>query len=55
VTDDPTRAEAWRYLNNLRVGEEIVIDGKRYARCKGCRQIIRTDKFLVGSLHLCDE
>lgn len=48
------REDSHRYLNRLRPGEEVVVDGRRFARCKGCNKVIRVDKFLVGSLHLCD-
>lgn len=47
--------ESHRYLDRLRPGQEVVVDGRRYARCATCRKVIRTDKFIIGSLHLCDE
>jgi hypothetical protein len=47
--------DGFRYLDRLRPGQEVVIDGRRFARCAGCRKVIRTDKFLIGSLHLCGE
>lgn len=42
-------------LSSLRPGEAIVLGGKTYARCADCRKIVRIDKPLFGSLHLCTE
>lgn len=47
--------ESHRYLNHLRPGQEVVVDGRRYARCLACRKIVRVDKLISGSLHLCVE
>jgi hypothetical protein len=52
VTD---RDQSYRYLDRLRLGQEIVVDGHRYGRCADCRKIVRTDKFLIGDLHLCSK
>ena len=44
-----------RYLDRLRLGQEVVVDGRRYARCAACKKVVRVDKLIIGSLHLCDE
>lgn len=40
-------------LAALRPGEAVAIGGKIFARCAGCDQVVRVDKPLFGSLHLC--
>lgn len=50
---DSDRSDHHRYLNNLRPGETVVVDGHLYGRCKNCRKIVRMDK--VGDLHICVE
>ena len=40
-------------LENLKRGKLAAIGGKTYEVCKDCRQMIRIDKPLVGSLHFC--
>lgn len=41
-------------LTKLKPGQEILVDGKRYGRCAHCKKVVRTDKPIVGSLHLCE-
>ena len=41
-------------LRALRPGEILVTNGKIYERCKRCREIVRMNKWLIGSLHLCE-
>ena len=38
---------------DLRPGQIAVVGGKIYGRCLACRAIVRVDKWLIGSLHLC--
>jgi hypothetical protein len=42
-------------LRRLVAGERIDRNGKRYGVCGECRTVIRLDKPIFGSLHLCDE
>jgi hypothetical protein len=42
-------------MERMMRGEEVFVDGKTYAICGDCRRVIRTNKPLLGSLHLCDE
>jgi hypothetical protein len=42
-------------LASLRPGQAVAIGGKVFARCADCREIVRMDKLLFGSLHLCTE
>lgn len=44
-TDDEAR--------RLKRGDIVIVRGKRYGLCAGCRQIVRLDKPLLGSLHIC--
>lgn len=37
----------------LRRGEIIPVDGKLYALCRDCGNIVRINKPLLGSFHLC--
>jgi hypothetical protein len=46
IDEDPRR------LDRLRPGQEVVVDG---TCCAACRKVVRIDKFLIGSLHPCDE
>lgn len=36
-----------------KTGEYIVVSGKIYAVCDVCRQLVRINKPIFGSLHLC--
>ncbi len=36
-----------------RPGEQIIVDGKLWAKCSNCRRIIRVDGWL-GGLHVCE-
>lgn len=40
-------------MERMRGGEEVFVNGKVYALCPQCRQVIRMNKPLIGSLHLC--
>lgn len=40
---------------NLKPGEIREIGGKVYGLCFDCRKLVRVDKPLFGSLHLCVE
>lgn len=40
-------------LIDLKPGQIAAVDGKLYGRCAMCRSIVRVDKWLFGSLHLC--
>ncbi len=42
-------------LRRLAAGERIDRNGKRYGMCGGCRTVIRLDRPIFGSLHVCDE
>ncbi len=35
--------------------ETVDIGGKRYRMCSGCMQVIRVNKPIFGSLHVCGE
>ena len=37
----------------LKPGQIVTINGKLYGRCFDCGSIIRVDKWLIGSMHLC--
>ena len=39
----------------LRAGEIVRVGNKLYAVCKECGCIVRINKFLFGSLHVCAE
>jgi hypothetical protein len=41
-------------LLRMAKGERIDRNGKRYGMCSGCRIIVRLDKPIFGSLHLCE-
>ena len=41
-------------LAKLANGQFIDRNGKRYATCRDCRKVIRIDKPMLGSLHLCN-
>jgi len=36
-------------------GEPVVLGGAIYQVCAGCYTVIRVNKFLLGSAHLCRE
>lgn len=38
---------------DLKPGQVVAVGGKLYGRCADCRSIVRVDKWLFGSLHLC--
>ena len=38
---------------DLRPGQIVTVNGKIYGRCAECKAIVRVDKWLIGSLHLC--
>jgi hypothetical protein len=42
-------------LASLRPGQALTIGGKVFARCADCREIVRMDKPMFGSLHLCTD
>jgi hypothetical protein len=41
-------------LIRMAQGERLDRNGKRYAMCSGCRTIIRLDKPILSSLHVCE-
>lgn len=41
-------------LHALKPGHAVVINGQTYACCAGCYRLVRVDKWLIGSLHLCE-
>lgn len=41
-------------LSQLKPGQVVVINGKSYGRCADCDGIVRIDKWLIGSVHLCN-
>lgn len=41
-------------LKRLVAGELVDRNGRRYGMCQGCRTVIRVDKLLIGSLHICN-
>lgn len=38
---------------DIRPGQIVAVNGKIYGRCAECKEIVRVDKWLFGSLHLC--
>ena len=40
-------------LSRLQAGELIVVNGRRYRICDVCWQIVRVNKPLIGSWHIC--
>ena len=42
-------------LINLKPGQIVAIGSKIYGRCRDCLDLVRVDKWIVGSLHLCVE
>lgn len=46
-----TAAEAT--LIDLKPGQIVAVGGKLYGRCADCGEIVRVDKWLLGSLHYC--
>lgn len=40
-------------LRKMASGQFVDRGGKRYAICRECTKVIRVDKPLMGSLHLC--
>lgn len=40
-------------LKNLKPGQIVAVGVKIYGRCHDCRDLVRVDKWLFGSLHLC--
>jgi hypothetical protein len=40
-------------LDKLHEGKTAEVNGKHYAVCDDCREVIRIDKPVVGSLHFC--
>lgn len=40
-------------IRRMRDGELLDIGERRYALCRNCWQIVRVDKPVLGSLHLC--
>lgn len=44
-------AEAMRL--DLKPGQIVAVNGKIYGCCAECKEIVRVDKWLLGSLHLC--
>jgi len=41
-------------INELKKGKMIITNGKIYALCDTCKQIIRVNKPFIGSMHVCD-
>jgi len=48
---EPIRTIDW---SRAKPGVEYVIDGKRYALCPQCRTVVRTNKPIFGSWHICE-
>lgn len=48
TTVDPKQA-----IKDMRAGKLVVIGGKTYGFCKDCQSVIRMDKPVFGSLHIC--
>lgn len=46
---DPHNSATWP------VGIPVIVGGRQFAICKDCRQVIRLDKPLIGSMHFCAE
>jgi hypothetical protein len=40
-------------LIDIKPGQIVAVGSKIYGRCLACRDLVRVDKWLVGSLHLC--
>ena len=40
-------------LIDLKPGQLVTVGGKLYGRCRDCKNIVRFDKWLFGSLHFC--
>ena len=40
-------------LIRLKPGQIVAVNGKIYGRCEDCEDIVRVDKWLIGSLHYC--
>lgn len=40
-------------IDELKKGGIVNMSGKHYAICPDCRRLIRVDKPLMGSYHLC--
>lgn len=40
-------------LSRMFSGAFVDRNGKRYAMCQNCRQVVRVDKPLFGSTHFC--
>ena len=38
---------------DLKPGQFMIVNGKIYGRCADCKDLVRVDKWLIGSLHLC--
>lgn len=37
----------------LKPGQIVEVNGKIYGRCADCKDLVRFDKWLIGSLHYC--
>ncbi len=42
-------------LKKFLSGKFIDRNGKRYGMCQDCRKIIRLDKVIFGSIHVCEK
>ena len=40
-------------INSLMGGEVVEVIGKHYSRCFDCDSIVRVDKPIFGSFHIC--
>lgn len=40
-------------LIDIKPGQFTTVNGKIYGRCADCKDLVRVDKWLIGSLHLC--
>lgn len=38
---------------HLKPGQIVAVNGKLYGRCTDCKDLVRVDKWLIGSLHYC--
>jgi hypothetical protein len=42
-------------ISKLHHGDSIVLGNKIYQVCSDCRQVVRINKPLLGSMHICSE
>ena len=41
-------------MDRLSRGERVVVAGAIYMMCHECRTVVKMNKFLIGSIHLCE-